>query len=96
MGVAPEKLFLAQSPTGGTFGYKFSPTMEALVGVACLATGRPVSLRYDYHQQMTYTGKRSPFFIHLRLAADAPTENCSAWKATGPWITAPIPNSATC
>ena len=70
LGVAPEKLFLAQNPTGGTFGYKFSPTMEALVGVACLATGRPVALRYDYHQQMTYTGKRSPFFIHLRLAAD--------------------------
>ncbi len=70
LGVAPEKLFLAQNPTGGTFGYKFSPTLEALVGVACLATGRPVSLRYDYHQQMTYTGKRSPFFIHLRLAAD--------------------------
>ncbi|MCB2149549.1 MAG: molybdopterin-dependent oxidoreductase, partial [Deltaproteobacteria bacterium] len=71
LGVAPEKLFIAQNPTGGTFGYKFSPTMEALLGVACLATGRPVSLRYDYHQQMTYTGKRSPFFIHLRLAADA-------------------------
>ena len=71
LGIAPEKLFLAQNATGGTFGYKFSPTMEALVGVACLATGRPVSLRYDYHQQMTYTGKRSPFFIHLRLAADA-------------------------
>ena len=71
LGVALDKLVMVQNPTGGTFGYKFSPTMEALVGVACLATGQPVFLNYDYHQQMTYTGKRSPFFINLRLAADA-------------------------
>ncbi|MHC1751183.1 molybdopterin-dependent aldehyde oxidoreductase [Humidesulfovibrio sp.] len=70
LGVAPEKMVLVQNPTGGTFGYKFSPTMEALVGVAALATGRPVHLRYNYYQQMTYTGKRSPFFINLKLAAD--------------------------
>jgi aldehyde oxidoreductase len=70
LGIEPEKLVLVQNPAGGTFGYKFSPTMEALVGVACMATGKPVFLRYDYHQQMTYTGKRSPFFVKMRLAAD--------------------------
>ena len=70
MGVALENLIMVQNPAGGTFGYKFSPTMEALVGAACLATGRPVFLRYNYHQQMTYTGKRSPFFVNMRLAAD--------------------------
>jgi aldehyde oxidoreductase len=63
LGVEPEKLRLVQNPAGATFGYKFSPTMEALLGVAAMATGRPVSLRYDYHQHMTYTGKRSPFFM---------------------------------
>ena len=71
LGVEPEKLFMVQNPTGGTFGYKFCPTMEALVGVAALATGRPVFLCYDYHQQMTYTGKRSPFFMKVRYAADS-------------------------
>lgn len=70
LGVAPEKMIMIQNPAGGTFGYKFSPTMEALVGAACLATGRPVFLNYNYYQQMTYTGKRSPFFINMRLAAD--------------------------
>ncbi|MFH1058993.1 MAG: molybdopterin cofactor-binding domain-containing protein [Pseudomonadota bacterium] len=70
LGVELDKLVMVQNPAGGTFGYKFSPTMEALVGVACLATGQPVFLNYDYHQQMTYTGKRSPFFVNLRLAAD--------------------------
>ena len=70
LGIAPEKLRLVQNPAGGTFGYKFCPTMEALLGVACMATHRPVFLDYDYQQFMTYTGKRSPFFVDLKLAAD--------------------------
>ncbi|WP_028584781.1 molybdopterin-dependent aldehyde oxidoreductase [Desulfogranum mediterraneum] len=70
LGVEPEEMIMIQNPAGGTFGYKFSPTMEALVGAAALATGRPVYLGYDYFQQQTYTGKRSPFFINARFAAD--------------------------
>ena len=70
LGVEPEKLRLIQNPAGGTFGYKFSPTMEALLGVAALATNKPVSLKYDYYQHITYTGKRSPFFINLKYGAD--------------------------
>lgn len=70
LGVEAEELRLIQNNTGGTFGYKFSPTMEALLGVACMATGRPVSLVYDMYQSITYTGKRSPGWMHIRLAAD--------------------------
>jgi aldehyde oxidoreductase len=70
LGIELDNLVMVQNPTGGTFGYKFSPTMEALVGAACIATGKPVFLCYDYHQQQTYTGKRSPFLVHMRLAAD--------------------------
>jgi aldehyde oxidoreductase len=70
LGVEPDKLRLIQNPAGGTFGYKFSPTMEALLGVACIATQHPVYLEYNYQQYMQYTGKRSPFFIDLKMAAD--------------------------
>lgn len=71
IGIEPEKFRLIQNPAGGTFGYKFSPTMEALLGVACLALdGRPVSLVYDMYQNITYTGKRSPGFMNIKLAAD--------------------------
>lgn len=70
LGIEPEKLRLVQNPTGGTFGYKFSPTMEALLGVACMATGRPVFLRYNYYQHITYTGKRSPFWMKIKYGAD--------------------------
>ena len=70
IGIEPEKLRIVQNPAGGTFGYKFSPTMEALLGVAAMATGKPVTLKYDYYQHITYTGKRSPFFINLKYGAD--------------------------
>ena len=70
LGIEPDKLRIVQNPAGGTFGYKFSPTMEALLGVACMATGKPVTLKYDYYQHITYTGKRSPFFINLKYGAD--------------------------
>jgi aldehyde oxidoreductase len=70
LGVEPEKLVLVTNPAGGTFGYKFSPTMEALVGAAALATGHPVALNYTWKQQQQYTGKRSPFFVNMKFAAD--------------------------
>ncbi len=83
LGIEPEKLRLVQNPAGGTFGYKFSPTMEALLGVAAMATGKPVTLRYDYFQHITYTGKRSPFFINLKYGAD---KNGKIIAMEGDWI----------
>lgn len=70
IGVEPDKLRLIQNGAGGTFGYKFSPTMEALLGVACLATERPVSLVYTQSQNITYTGKRSPGNVKCKMGAD--------------------------
>ncbi|AEG58808.1 molybdopterin-dependent aldehyde oxidoreductase [Desulforamulus ruminis] len=70
IGIELEKLRMIQNPAGGTFGYKFSPTIEALLGVAALATGKPVYLNFNYYQQITYTGKRSPFFMNLKYGAD--------------------------
>jgi len=70
IGVPAEKLFLVQNGAGGTFGYKFSPTMEGLLGVAAMVTKKPVFLAFNMYQQFTYTGKRSPFFINLKFGAD--------------------------
>ena len=70
IGIAPEKFAIVQNHAGGTFGYKFSPTMEGLLGVAALVTKKPVFLGFDMYQQITYTGKRSPFFINIKMGAD--------------------------
>ena len=70
LGIDAAKLRMVQNTAGGTFGYKFCPTIEALVGVACMATGQPVYLEYDYQQYVTYSGKRSPFFTKVKLGAN--------------------------
>ena len=70
IGLPLEEIAIIQNNAGSTFGYKFSPTIEALLGVAVMATDKPVFLEFDMYQQITYTGKRSPFFINLKFGAD--------------------------
>jgi aldehyde oxidoreductase len=71
LGLAPDKFVVSNPPgVGGMFGYKLSPTSEAILAVAAMATGKPVCLKYDYEQQMTYTGKRAPAFVKLKMGAD--------------------------
>jgi aldehyde oxidoreductase len=70
LGLAPEKLRLIMNPQGGNFGYKLSPTLEAICAVATMATGKPCFLEYSYYQHITYTGKRSPAFMHVKAGAD--------------------------
>ena len=82
LGLPPDKIVMIQNPAGGTFGYKLSPTSEALVGAAALATGRPVVLN-SYYQQMTYTGKRSPSLLSiLSLLLTKPVNQ--RWNRTFP------------
>lgn len=70
IGLPMDKIAIVQNPTGATFGYKFSPTIEALLAVAAIDTGKPVYLEFSMYQQITYTGKRSPFWMHLKMGAD--------------------------
>ncbi len=70
LGIEVDKLVVVQNPIGGTFGYKFCPTMEAFAAAATMVTGKPCFFSYTYAQQQFYTGKRSPFWFKARLAAD--------------------------
>ena len=79
IGEPMEKMRLVQNHTGGTFGYKFSPTNEAILGVAALVCQRPVSLVFNMYQNITYTGKRSPAFLHIKLAADENGKLLGLW-----------------
>lgn len=79
IGVPMEQLRLVQNHAGGTFGYKFSPTNEALIGAAVKITGRPCTLVFDQFQNITYTGKRSPAFMHIKLAADKNGKLLALW-----------------
>ncbi|MDD2215002.1 MAG: molybdopterin-dependent oxidoreductase [Eubacteriales bacterium] len=70
LGIPEEKFRIIQNNTGATFGYKLSPTNEALIGVAVMATGKPCYLEFDMHQTITYTGKRASSYSDIKMAAD--------------------------
>ncbi len=70
LGLPVDKVRIIQNPAGATFGYKSSPTMEALIAVAVMATGRPAYARYNEKQHIICTGKRSPVFISVKIGAD--------------------------
>ena len=79
IGVPMDKLRIVQNHAGGTFGYKFSPTNEAILGAAAKIIGKPVSLVFNQFQNITYTGKRSPGFMHIKLAADEKGKILGLW-----------------
>ena len=70
VGLPMEQLRIIQNTAGATFGYKSSPTIEAMIAVAVIATGRPVYARYDEKEHIQCTGKRSPVFLSVRVGAD--------------------------
>ena len=79
IGVPMDKLRIVQNHAGGTFGYKFSPTNEAILGAAAKIIGKPVSLVFNQFQNITYTGKRSPGFMNIKLAADENGKLLGLW-----------------
>ncbi|MGD9558989.1 MAG: molybdopterin-dependent aldehyde oxidoreductase [Oscillospiraceae bacterium] len=70
LGLKPKNLRIVQNLMGGSFGYKLSPTMEAICGAVTLATGRPAYLEYSGYQNIIYTGKRAPNSEYIKLGAD--------------------------
>lgn len=70
LGIDADKFRMIQNNTGGTFGYKLCSTVEQYIGVAVMATGKPCYCEMTMFQTMTYIGKRSPFYMNLKLGAD--------------------------
>lgn len=65
-----EKIRIVLNPVGGSFGYSISPGMAGMVGIAAIATGRPVSLTFSYEEHQHFTGKRAASYANARLACD--------------------------
>jgi aldehyde oxidoreductase len=96
IGIPMEKLRIVQNHTGGTFGYKFSPTNEALLGVAALVTQtsrvpgvHPVPEHHLHRQAL-------PRLHAYQAGGRRQRQAAGICGATTMWITARIPSSATC
>jgi len=70
LGIEEDKIRFVQNGVGGTFGYKLCNTVEQYIAVAVMATGQPCYCEMDMYNTITYTGKRSPFTMNVKIGAD--------------------------
>ncbi len=70
IGLPEEKIRLIENETGGSFGYAVSPPSASLVAVCAMSLGKPVTLTFSYPEHQWFTGKRTPSYSNIRLAAD--------------------------
>ncbi len=71
LGLAPEKVRILPTATGGGFGSKIDVSLQPLIGLVALKTGRPAALAYTRNESMMSTTKRHPAAMTATIGADA-------------------------
>ena len=72
LGMAPEKIRVIQTATGGAFGGKehFPDVLAGPLAVAVYKIRKPVKIVLDRKEDLAYTVKRHPSAVHIRTALD--------------------------
>jgi CO/xanthine dehydrogenase Mo-binding subunit/aerobic-type carbon monoxide dehydrogenase small subunit (CoxS/CutS family) len=71
LGLAPEKVRIVPTATGGGFGSKLDLSVQPLIGLVALKTGRPAALAYTRPESMMSTTKRHPAVMRASIGAAA-------------------------
>lgn len=71
LGIAPDKLRIIPSAVGGGFGSKLDVSLQPLIGLVTLKTGRPCRMTYSRAESMASTTKRHPAEMSGRIGCDA-------------------------
>jgi CO/xanthine dehydrogenase Mo-binding subunit/aerobic-type carbon monoxide dehydrogenase small subunit (CoxS/CutS family) len=105
LGLAPEKVRIIPTATGGGFGSKLDLSVQPLIGLAALKTGRPVALVYTRGDSMMSTTKRHPSLMTASIGADADGRitgmvfegdfNTGAYASWGPTVATRVPVHAS-
>jgi CO/xanthine dehydrogenase Mo-binding subunit len=67
----PERVRILPSAVGGGFGSKIDLSLQPLIGLVALKTGRPARMVYGRGESMASTTKRHPGHLRASLACDA-------------------------
>jgi CO/xanthine dehydrogenase Mo-binding subunit/aerobic-type carbon monoxide dehydrogenase small subunit (CoxS/CutS family) len=105
LGLPPERLRIVPAAIGGGFGSKLDLSVQPLLGLAALATGRPVRMSYTRRESMVSTTKRHPARIAATLGCDRDGRltgldfdgvfDTGAYASFGPTVAARVPVHAT-
>lgn len=105
LGLAPEKVRIVPTATGGGFGSKLDVSLQPLIGLVAMKTGRPAALAYTRNESMISTTKRHPARMRASIGADADGRitgmvfagdfNTGAYASWGPTVANRVPVHAS-
>jgi CO/xanthine dehydrogenase Mo-binding subunit/aerobic-type carbon monoxide dehydrogenase small subunit (CoxS/CutS family) len=105
LGLAPERVRIVPTAAGGGFGAKLDLSVQPLIGLVALKTGRPAALAYSRSESMASTTKRHPASMRATIGADADGRvvgmvfdgdfNTGAYASWGPTVATRVPIHAS-
>jgi len=105
LGLPKDKVRIIPSATGGGFGAKLDVSLQPLIGLAAMVTGRPCRMVFSRAESMTSTTKRHPSRATARAGCDADGNvtalhyrgdfNTGAYASWGPTVAGRVPVHAS-
>ncbi|TPJ19886.1 aldehyde oxidase [Mesorhizobium sp. B2-7-3] len=105
LGLAVDKVRIVPTATGGGFGSKLDVSLQPLIGLVALKTGRPAALAYTRNESMMSTTKRHPARMKASVGADPEGHvtgmifegdfNTGAYASWGPTVANRVPVHAS-
>ncbi|MBA3448051.1 MAG: molybdopterin-dependent oxidoreductase [Pseudaminobacter sp.] len=105
LGLPPEKVRIMPTATGGGFGSKLDVSLQPLIGLVAMKTGRPAAIAYSRTESMMSTTKRHPASMKATIGADTDGTitgmvfsgdfNTGAYASWGPTVANRVPVHAS-
>ncbi len=105
LGLTPERLRIVPSASGGGFGSKLDLSLQPLIGLVAIKTGRPARMVYSRQESMASTTKRHPATMTARAGVDEEGQvigmefygdfNTGAYASWGPTVAVRVPVHAS-
>jgi len=105
LGLDSEKLRIIPAAAGGGFGSKLDVSIQPLLGLVTLKTGRPCRIVYTRSESMASTTKRHPAIMRAKIGVDVNGKvvgmhfdgdfNTGAYASWGPTVATRVPVHAS-
>ena len=105
LGLPPERVRIVPTAAGGGFGAKLDLSVQPLIGLAAMVTGRPCRMVWTRNESMRASTKRHPGTMRARIGADASGKvtgmvfdgdfNTGAYASWGPTVATRVPVHAS-
>jgi aldehyde oxidoreductase len=105
LGLPLERVRIIPTSTGGGFGSKLDVSVQPLLGLVALKTGRPCAMVYTRQESMSSTTKRHPASMRATIGADMSGRitamefdgdfNTGAYASWGPTVANRVPVHAS-